>query len=193
MTETEEHLQSRKDEIFVLSSIYDELRFDEAEVSGSLRIPVELDAPVPVICKERDGKVQFLPGVEFSFWTGSRYPEEQPPQIKLQCSWLPRDRIQQVEQEVQQVWGTTKELCLFSMIDEVSAMAKSAFGMEYLDVDDDLFGRIMQFAEAEELAQFQLHSYFCGVCLERKKGVDCFKLPRCGHIFCKVDNPMDLD
>ena len=186
--ESDEHLQCRKDEIFALSSIYDELQLDEDELSGSLIIPVELDNPILVIYKERDGKVRFLPGLEFKFSTGNGYPESEPPLIKLSCSWLSDERAENIKKElVQAVWESTKELCLFTMIDELSAMAKSLFGMEYLEVDEEtLFDEITQFAKVQELAQFQQHSYYCSVCLENKKGVDCYKLPRCSHVFCKV-------
>jgi len=190
MPETEDHLQSRKDEIFALSSIYDELQVNPDELSGSLRIPVELDVSVGIVCAERDAKVRYLPGINFTFATGEKYPESEPPEYSIACSWLSKEKLEHVEAEIRSIWEGTKELCLFTMIDEISELAKSLFGMEYLEVSDELFEEMIHFTDKEELDRFQQGSYFCGVCLEHKRGVDCFKLPRCGHVFCKVLYPL---
>ena len=36
------------------------------------------------------------------------------------------------------------------------------------------------------MKRFNEGSFFCGICLENKKGIECFKLSRCGHVSCKV-------
>lgn len=196
MSEAEVHLSTRKEEILSLSYIYDELQLNEDQVSGSLVIPVELDLPTRLKCIRAEDEVRFLPGINFVFGTGDKYPESAPPEVSLQCSWLSREKLKDVEKEVLQIWETSKELCLFNMIDEISERAKNLFGLETLDLSEPLFEEVVGFAETEEHIRFEQGTYFCGVCLENKKGTECFKLSRCGHIFCQVrsflrshDNP----
>jgi hypothetical protein len=187
MTESEDHLQSRKDEVMALSSIYDEeLRVNEDGLSGTLIIPQEFGGKVAVLSKERGGRVYFLPGVEFHFSSAEGYPETEPPEVTLKCVWLPRVKIEDVEREIASIWVTTRDFCLYAMIDEVIALSKNLFWMNYLEVDEILFDEILQFAESQERAIFEQAHHLCPVCLENKKGVDCYQLPRCEHVFCKA-------
>lgn len=185
MSESEDHLSTRKEEILSLSYIYDELCLNDNEVSGSLVIPVELDLPARVKCT-REEQVRVLPGVKFAFSTSENYPESEPPEVSVACSWLAEDKLQTVEKDVIGIWEASKELCLFNMIDELSEWAKNLFGLDILDLSETTFEKVIAFAEKEEHKRFEEGTYFCGVCLENKKGTECFKLSRCGHIFCKV-------
>jgi E3 ubiquitin-protein ligase RNF14 len=190
MSESETHLSTRQEEALSLSYIYDELHLNEDQVSGSLLVPVELEPPVRIKCT-REEEVRFLPGITFRFSTGDKYPESAPPEISLVCSWLSRDKLEKVEKDMIQIWETSKELCLFNMIDELSERAKTLFGLEVLHLEETTFEEVIAFAEREEHIRFEQGIYFCGVCLENKKGTECFKLSRCGHIFCQV-NPLSI-
>lgn len=184
MPESFDHLSVRKDEILALSSIYDELVLNSDGLSGFLVIPVELDSHIPVASPEAHGQARFLPGIEFTFSTGEDYPEGTPPEISLRCSWLPNESLATVTEEIKALWEG--ELCIFTMIDELFERAKVVFGLEYLELTTEFFDDIVKFAESEELKRFNDGSYFCGICLENKKGIECFKLPLCGHVSCKV-------
>jgi E3 ubiquitin-protein ligase RNF14 len=179
-----ENLVLRREEILALSSIYDELILNSDGLSGSLIIPVELDITIPLVTADREGAVRFLPGIQFTFSTGKDYPESEPPVISLKCSWLSAQIRHLIEDDIRMLWS--KELCLFNMIDEISERAKSVFGLEVLEVSNEIFDVIIQFAEQEEATRFNESTYYCEICLENKKGTECFKLLRCGHISCKV-------
>lgn len=186
--ESSEHLSFRKEEVLALCSIYDELTCDADNLSGCLVILVELDFYIPIVFANREGQVRFLPGIRISFATGETYPELDPPQISLECSWLSAKRRHEIEEELRLFW--TNELCLFTMIDETCERAKRAFGLEFVDVlSDEVFDTIVKFAQQEELKRFNEGTYFCEICLENRKGIDCLKLPRCGHVSCKVILP----
>jgi E3 ubiquitin-protein ligase RNF14 len=182
-----ESLLLRQEEILALSSIYDELILNADALSGSLIIPVELDIVIPLVTADREDAVRFLPGIQFSFSTGEKYPDLEPPQVSLQCSWLSAQILHSVEDDIRILW--TKELCLFNMIDEIFERAKILFGFDVLEVSNEIFDVAIQFAEEEEVKRFNESTFYCEICLEHKKGTECFKLPRCGHISCKVFPP----
>jgi E3 ubiquitin-protein ligase RNF14 len=184
MAESAEHFSTRKEEILALSSIYDELVLHSDDLSGFLVIPVEQDIEIPLITGDREDKVRFLPGITFHFSTGDKYPESEPPEISIRCSWLSTPKLHSIESDIRELW--MEEICLFNMIDELSERAKMAFGMEILEVSNEEFNAILEFSEKEELKQFNETTYFCEICLEHKKGIDCYKLPRCGHISCNA-------
>lgn len=188
MTESEDHLSLRKEEFLTLVSIYDELILDPDQVSGSVTIPVQLDIPVRVTSPTRQQSVRFLPGIQVKLASGEMYPELEPPEISIHCSWISKEMLLEVERKLIRIWDETKDLCLFSIIDELSESAKSLFGYLTLAVSEDVLEAVCEFADKEENKQFEQGVYFCGVCLEHKKGKQCYKLPRCGHVFCKVSS-----
>jgi RWD domain len=184
MAESADHLWTRKEEILALSSIYDELVLNPDGLSGSIIIPVELDAPIPLISTDRETQVRFLPGIQLTFATGDKYPDLAPPVISIQCSWLSNETLTSIEEDISALWDG--EIGLFNIIDELSERAKMVFGLEILEVSNEEFEIVLRFAEREELKRFNETIYFCEICLERQKGIDCFMLPRCGHVSCKV-------
>ena len=84
------------------------------------------------------------------------------------------------------------EICLFTMMDEVFERARGVFGLEVVRLEgeeqeqEQVFDEVVKFAEGEDMKRFLEGTYFCEVCLENKKGSECLKLPRCGHVSCKV-------
>lgn len=190
MKKMSDHLSTRDEEILALSSIYNELNLDPTDnLSGFLLIPVELDFEITLISTtNRESKVRFLPDIKFKFKIGEKYPELNPPEISVECPWLSMKKLLSIEDKlIKMLWGG--EICLFNIIFEISERAKVVFGLEALEVSNDVFDEILRFAETEELKRFNETTYFCEICLEYKKGIHCFKLPRCGHISCKVTIP----
>jgi len=187
MNESPNHLGARKEEVDALSLIYDELLIQEDKISGALCIPVTLDEYILVEQgADTSQYVRFLPGVIFHFSSGIGYPESEPPQIELHCSWVPGKYLRGIEERLRKIWDDSRELCLYTMIDEVAEQGNSAFGLRGLNVPREIFQEIKLFSETEEKKRFVEGVYFCEICLENKKGVECFKLPLCEHIFCTV-------
>jgi E3 ubiquitin-protein ligase RNF14 len=186
MVESADHLSSRREEILTLTSIYDELILNPDQLSGSVVISVELGTLVTLVSPPRRESVRFLPGIQFTLSTGENYPETEPPEISVRCSWVSLEKLIEVEESLRVIWEGMKDLCLFTMIDELSELAKTLFGLEMLQVSEAVLENVSEFAEKEETKRFEEGTYFCGVCLEHKKGKECFKLSRCEHVFCRV-------
>jgi E3 ubiquitin-protein ligase RNF14 len=188
--ESTEHLSLRQEEIFALSSIYNELHLNNNNLSGSLSIPVQLDHPILLLAIERETQLRFLPPLKFTFATSPSYPESAPPTITLECSWITENVLRRVEEDVGSLWGN--DICLFTMIDELFERTKSVFGMDVVNVEVGVYDEVIAFAEGEEMKMFLEGTYFCEICLEKKKGGECVKLPRCGHVSCRVRPPSQL-
>jgi hypothetical protein len=173
------------DELLALSSIYeDELHLDDDNRSGSLTLAVSTTSPVTIVSSGREDLIRFLPPVKFTFFTSEGYPQSSPPLITLECPWLMSTQLESLESDIKALWN--EEPCLFSMIDELCERAKGAFGLSFLSLSEDTFESIRSYSEGEQLRQFNSSVHFCEICQERKKGVECFMLRRCGHVSCKV-------
>jgi len=188
MSESTEHVSIRQDEILVLTSIYDDLDLNPDSLSsGTLSIPIELDTPIPLLAIDRETQLRFLPPLKFTFATTPAYPETCPPSVSLECPWMPPEVLRELQEEVVSLW--TGEICLFTMMDEVMERARGVFGMEVVNVSGEVFDEVVKFAEGKEMRRFLEGTYYCEICLERKKGPECLKLPRCGHVTCRVLPP----
>jgi E3 ubiquitin-protein ligase RNF14 len=75
---------------------------------------------------------------------------------------------------------------LYTFIDNIFEQAQEFFGYTSgLDVDTSLRLGLLEFQAQIIKADFDSSRFFCQVCLENKQGSDCYKLARCGHVFCK--------
>ncbi|TKA49881.1 hypothetical protein B0A55_13596, partial [Friedmanniomyces simplex] len=78
---------------------------------------------------------------------------------------------------------------LYTYVDHLQQAAERGF-----DLDQSADGCLILPATAEKelvafdattkLAIFNAGTYDCGICLEPKKGLSCYKMRRCGHVFC---------
>lgn len=188
MSESKDHFSTRKEEIVSLSYIYDELDINIDQVSGSLIIPVQLERHIRIKCTQEE-TLRFLPGITLTFATSENYPESVPPAFSVACCWLSPQKLRKIEEDARYIWETSKELCLFNIIDEITEWANNLFGLEMLHLSETTFEEVVSFAQREENRRFEQGTHFCGVCLEYRKGTECFKLSRCDHIFCRVILP----
>jgi E3 ubiquitin-protein ligase RNF14 len=116
------------------------------------------------------------------------YPENSPPQVSIttELDWLPLNRKLQLESSIIELWEDFRSQILFTYIDSLQSEIDDGFGTkDALDVDPSLRIDLLDFQARTEKAEFNTQTFECGVCLSPKKGVACYKMGRCNHIFCK--------
>ena len=142
---------------------------------------------------ERDVYLSHLPPLNLQIILPDGYPADKPPDVPLatQQDWLPKTKLRELEQEAAKLWVEYGQCqILFSYIDYLQQAAERGF-----DLDQSAEGCLVLPVTAEpalvtfnnETKQkvFDAGTYDCGICLEPKKGTACYKLSRCGHVFCK--------
>ena len=142
---------------------------------------------------ERDVEFSHLPPLKLTVTLPEQYPSDAPPKVRLttQQRWLPQSKLDELEQDVSNLWEEYGRCqILFAYIDHLQQAAEREFDLDQLEA-----GCLVLPAKAEKelvdfdtettLNLFNAGTYDCGICLEPKKGSSCFKLARCGHIFCK--------
>ena len=142
---------------------------------------------------ERDVQFTHLPPLELRVTLPDRYPIESPPIVKLSASqgWLPQSKLDELEQDVISVWEDYGRCqILFAYIDHLQQAAESGFDLNQLEagclvLSLDMLSPLIDFDAATSLDIFNAGTYDCGICLEPKKGISCFEMKKCGHIFCK--------
>ncbi|KAI9885465.1 MAG: hypothetical protein M1823_002733 [Watsoniomyces obsoletus] len=122
------------------------------------------------------------------------YPEERPPtfEIKTELSWLPLTTVQSLLDHGKHMWEDLgKGPMLFDFIDYLQNAAGDVFdlvdekGVLQLDeLSPETEVALIEFDRDAKQKEFDRGTFECSICLTPKKGSSCYRLPRCGHVFC---------
>ena len=204
----------REIELLSLSAIYPELVFDISTKSASLELPIAPadglivrftpDHPdqsgsteaahrsgAPHV--ERDVRLSHLPSLLLQIALPRKYPAESPPEVHLssQRGWLPQSKVAELEREAETLW---QEYCcgpiLFVYIEHLTECALRGLDFDQtaagcLVLSDELAQDLAKFDAESKISVFHAGTYDCGICIEPKKGWDCYQLRDCAHVFCK--------
>ncbi|OQD75646.1 hypothetical protein PENDEC_c006G03506 [Penicillium decumbens] len=136
--------------------------------------------------------VSHLPPLNLEIELPDGYPSEKPPVIQLSTTppWLPAPVLVKLSDDCQRLWEECgKDLVVYTYIDHLQQLAESAFGIQdtsdgELCLSRDLKVALLDFNSKAEREKFEHETFECGVCLEPKKGINCYRLLRCSHVFC---------
>lgn len=205
----------REEELGSLTAIFPELVLDPSDAfSAILELPVAPSSPLlirfmPTVDPsavvdsyalatvrshvERDVKLSHLPPLKLQVSLPAQYPADAPPKVTLsaQSDWLPKYKIHELEKEVAKLWEEYGRCqILFAYIDYLQQAAENGFEFGQsaegcLVLPDSHEPTLTAFDRLTTQQAFDAGTYDCGVCLEPKKGSACYKMDRCGHVFCK--------
>ncbi|KAF1353151.1 RWD domain-containing protein, partial [Delphinella strobiligena] len=134
-------------------------------------------------------KLHHLPPLHLDVVLPEGYPASAAPKVTLstQPEWLPADRLRQLTQDAESLWEEFgKCQILFSYIDHLQQSADRAFQCEDgLDLPPALKPELLDYDAKTKIEVFDAQTFDCGVCLEPKKGSECYRLQRCRHVFCR--------
>lgn len=184
----------REEELSTIVAIYPELIIENK--SASLDVPVTPSTPLlvrfvaasPEAHVEHDIYLSHLPSLKARIELPDDYPSEHPPTVNLTTDhgWLPEATLRSLSEQVALLWEEYGRCqILFTYIDYLQQAAEQGFDLDHLTLPDTLERHLADFDKSTKLSVFNEGTYDCGICLEPKKGVSCYKLERCGHVFCR--------
>jgi E3 ubiquitin-protein ligase RNF14 len=136
--------------------------------------------------------VSHLPPLRLEIELPDGYPSEKSPVVQLSIAppWLPAPVLAKLSDDCRRLWEECgKDMVVYTYIDHLQQLAESAFGIQdtsdgELCLSRDLKVALLDFNSKAEREKFEQGTFECGVCLEPKKGVNCYRLLRCSHVFC---------
>ncbi|KAK5163627.1 uncharacterized protein LTR77_010576 [Saxophila tyrrhenica] len=142
---------------------------------------------------ERDVELSHLPPLTLHMSLPEGYPQSKPPQVQLEAQedWLPSDKLKELEKQAEALWEDFGRCqTLFSYIDYLQQAAESGFDLAFstdgcLVLPMAVEKALVTYDAETKGALFDAGTYECGICIEPKKGTSCYRLSRCGHVFCK--------
>jgi E3 ubiquitin-protein ligase RNF14 len=137
-------------------------------------------------------RLSHLPPLQLQIRLPPGYPEHDPPSVKLAAtpSWIPSQVLQELESYVTGLWEEYGHMqVVFAYIDYLQQAAERAFDLSsqnggILDLDQAMKIGLLDFDITTKKKIFEKETFDCGVCLDPKKGSMCYRLQKCGHVFC---------
>ncbi|KAK5122843.1 hypothetical protein LTR85_003758 [Meristemomyces frigidus] len=141
---------------------------------------------------ERDVKLLHLPPLCLQIALPTDYPADAPPKVHLTAKhdWLPKEKLVELEAEAGKLWEEYGHCqIVFSYIDSLQQAAERGFDLDQsadgcLVLPATSESKLLSFDADTTLSIFNAGTYDCGICLEPKKGSSCYRMKRCGHVFC---------
>jgi E3 ubiquitin-protein ligase RNF14 len=193
----------REQELTALLSIYPEMVRDETD-SYSATVNLEIDLTERVNLKfvssegttfdQRVSSLSYLPTLKVHLKLPEGYPSEKPPFVRLATDpdWLPTETLSSLEEMVVELWESWGQVqIIFTYLDTLSDEAQRVFGLRNPNegnailLDGSKYLDMMVFQAHAKKDRFERQTFSCEVCLDPKKGFNCYKMSRCGHVFCK--------
>jgi E3 ubiquitin-protein ligase RNF14 len=187
-------------EIDVLENIYPELRRAQEDDPFTVLLDLEIDLEssecIQIKTQNGDetGTLRYLPTLNLQITLPQGYPEEITPIIHLKTTpdWIPKETLSRLQNEIEALWETWgRSQVVYTYIESLMAEAHNGFGLftdvpsRSINIESSTFVNLMDFHARAELKHFRQQTFSCEVCLEPKKGCDCYEMSRCGHVFCK--------
>ncbi|KAH7392950.1 RING finger protein-like protein [Pyrenochaeta sp. MPI-SDFR-AT-0127] len=180
----------RTEELDTLQSIYPELiRHPDNPYIATLDLLVAPSKPLPVTFEPEQvvERLSYLPSLRLQITLPNQYPAEVPPCVKLSTwpAWLPHYVLDRLANEARLLWeeygGAT---ILFSYISSLQEQAEVSFGLENLLLSTTWRRDLVDYNLQMKKELFDKKTFDCEVCLEPKRGSDCYRMQRCSHVFC---------
>lgn len=195
--DTEDIDDERLDELNTLQSIYPELAVDSsnpAVPTARIELAVAPTDPLPIVFKPEPTiyKLSHLPPLLLEVILHENYPTERAPTFRLTSSpqWLSEAVLRRHEDEGTALWAEYGGVpMLFAYINFLEERARTAFRDDSssggpLELPQTMKAVVLALNEQLEREVFNKETFMCGVCLDPKKGSQCHRLRKCGHVFC---------
>lgn len=187
MTDTDDE---RPGELETLEAIYGSILIKHSEFSGCLELPVSLHEPLQIRCIDDGGPpgeigVLHLPPLCVHFRLPRGYPSEAGPILNVESSWLPEDIARKLEVESTSLWeeyGRTQ--VIYAYASQLEEAAEAAFNLTSLEVTSIAQHQLLVFDQHSKQRAFEKGTYECDVCLDPKRGMLCYQMSGCKHVFC---------
>lgn len=202
----------RVEELSSLEAIFPEIVSDQTRFTADLELTVTPSKPLLVrflpgsngenassdavssssAHVEQDVHLEHLPSLLLHIALPDNYPANAPPHVRLASkkNWLPDGKLQELEQDAAKLWAEYGRCqILYSYIDHLQQASERGFDLDQssegcLVLPGSLEPHLISFDAERKLAIFRAGTYECGICLEPKKGTACYKMEKCGHVFC---------
>ncbi|CAF1174523.1 unnamed protein product [Adineta steineri] len=193
--------EKQSDEIFALQSIFDKkfrlVNNDQYEIS----IEFNLNTPIAIQFNNQTAIIQYLPPLTLIIHYHDEYPSNYPPSFILSCFYFSKINLQKLCQKLDNYPFHQGEVCVYDWIELIKLEINNdfIFHTKYQEQENDpralngytnenvekIFQYLINYNHERENEQFQNQLQTCLICTDIIRGLDCIRLHRCRHFYCR--------
>ncbi|CAF3290258.1 unnamed protein product [Rotaria sp. Silwood2] len=197
------NLEKQADEILALQSIFDtKFRLLHDNTQYEILIDFDLIQPFLLQYNNKTSIIHHLPPFSLIINYHDEYPSDYPPSFILSCFYFSKISLQNLCQKLDNYSFVKGEVCVYDWIElikqEITNELKLGTKFDeqindpralngYLTENiDQIYQYLINYNNEQEEKQFQNQLQTCLICTDIIPGIDCIRLHRCGHFYCRL-------
>ncbi|CAF3373663.1 unnamed protein product [Rotaria socialis] len=193
--------EKQAEEILALESIFDHKfhLFNEHQYE----ILIEFDLPTTFTIRFNDkiSLIQYLPPLFLIINYHDEYPSDEPPSFILSCFYFSKIDLIKLCQKIDEFSFIPGEVCVYDWIVLIKQEITNEFiiGTDFMEQENDpralngyivenaekIFQNLIEYNQRREDDLFRNQLQTCSICTDIIPGIDCIRLHRCGHFYCR--------
>ncbi|CAF2067878.1 unnamed protein product [Rotaria magnacalcarata] len=193
--------EKQADEILALQSIFDHKfhLFNEHQYE----ILIEFDLPTTFTIRFNDkiSLIQYLPPLSLIINYHDEYPSDEPPSFILSCFYFSKIDLIKLCQKIDEFSFIPGEVCVYDWIILIKQEITNEFIIrkDFIEQENDpralngyivenaekVFQNLIEYNQRREDDLFRNQLQTCSICTDIVPGIDCIRLHRCGHFYCR--------
>ncbi|CAF0979459.1 unnamed protein product [Adineta steineri] len=199
------NVEKQSDEILVLQSIFDKKFHFLDENQYEISIEFDLNIPITIRFDNQSSIIQYLPPFNLIIQYHDEYPSEYPPSFIVSCFYFSKLNLQKLCQKLDNYPFNNGDVCVYDWIDLIKLEINNemifhtgaeeeedeeendprALNGYLMEAGEKLFQYLINYNQQRENEQFQNQLQTCLICTDDIRGLDCIRLQRCRHFYCR--------
>lgn len=197
MTNTEK----QADEILALQSIFDQNFYLFNNHQYEILIEFDLPDSFTIQFNNKTSTVCHIPPLSLIINYHDEYPSQEPPSFIISCFYFSKTDLIKLCQKLDNYEFIPGEVCVYDWI----VLIKQEIGNEFIihtefpelqndpralngytsDNAEQIFQSLIDYNKKREDESFRHQLQTCSICAEIVPGLNCIRLHRCGHFYCR--------
>ena len=193
--------EKQADEILVLESIFDgKLRLLD-DNQYEILIEFDLSTKFRIQLNDKIVHLKYLPPLTLIIHYHNEYPSDYPPSFILSCFYFSQCNLEKLSQKLDNYSFNKGEVCVYDWIELIKQEIIDEFilydqfqeqindpralnGYSYENAEN-IFQYLIHYNYERENENFRKQLQICVICADIVPGIDCIRLYRCGHFYCR--------
>ncbi|CAF0978966.1 unnamed protein product [Rotaria sp. Silwood1] len=193
--------EKQVDEILVLQSIFDKKFHLLDDNQYEILIDFDLSTSFKIQLNDKISYIKYLPSLTLIIHYHDEYPSDYPPSFIISCFYFSKYDLEKLCQKLDNYLFIKNEVCIYEWIELIKQEINNELILndqfqEYINDPRALNG--YSFEQAKNIFQYLINynnecenEYFqkqyqtCLICSDMIPGIDCIRLYRCSHFYCR--------
>ncbi|CAF0833076.1 unnamed protein product [Rotaria sordida] len=195
------NIEKQEDEILVLQSIFDKKFRLLDDNQYEILIEFDLSTSFRIQLNNKISFIKYLPTLTLIIHYHEEYPSHYPPSFIVSCFYFSKYDLEKLCQKLDNYLFKNNEVCIYDWIELIKQEINNELILndkfqEYtndpralngysFEKAENIFQYLINYNYERENEYFQKQFQTCFICTDIIPGINCIRLYRCGHFYCR--------